>query len=61
MIMMKSSLYIIKHQTVKTYEAMVIQLHTFATSVTDAADCSASHPGCCTPGERVPSSHLIGG
>lgn len=61
MIMAKSLLCIIKHHTVKMYDRMVIQLHTLATSVTDAADWLVSHPGCCTPSESVPGSHLIGG
>jgi len=36
--MAKSLLCTIKHHTVKMYDGMVIQLHTLAPSVTDAAD-----------------------
>jgi hypothetical protein len=45
----------------KTYVGMDVGIHIFLTSAIVGGECSASHPGRFTPGERAPGTHWIGG
>jgi hypothetical protein len=50
-----------KYDSMKTYGGVDVQTHVFFTSTLVGGEWSASHPGRFTPGERAPSTHLIGG
>jgi hypothetical protein len=52
---------LIKHNVTKTHEGVDVQIHVFLDSCLVEGEWSASRPGRCTHGERVPGTHWIGG
>jgi hypothetical protein len=49
-----------KHHATNTYGGAVVKLHAILTLAL-GGECSASRPGCFTPGERAAGTHSIGG
>jgi len=45
----------------KTYVGVEVRLHAFLVSVVGGCEWSVSRPGRFIPGERVPSTHWLGG
>jgi hypothetical protein len=45
----------------KWYRGMDEYTHIFSSLALDGGECSASHPGRFTPGERAPGTQFIGG
>jgi hypothetical protein len=45
----------------KAYGGMDVHIHISLTSALAGGEWSASRPGRCTPGERAPGTHWIGG
>jgi hypothetical protein len=45
----------------KTYGGVDVKIHVFLISALVGYECSASHPGSFSPGERAPITHWIGG
>jgi hypothetical protein len=50
-----------KHYAMKTYGGVDVQIHIFLSSALDGGECSATSPGCFTPGENALCTHWIGG
>jgi hypothetical protein len=48
-----------RHDTIKTYGEVKVQLCAFLTLVTDGGKWSASHPSCFTHREEVPRAQWI--
>jgi hypothetical protein len=57
----KLSVSLTKHSAIRTYGGVEVWLHTFLTSALDGGEWSASRPSCCTPRERAPGIHCVGG
>jgi hypothetical protein len=55
------SLCLTKHEAMKAYEGVEVQLHVFLNSALDGCEWSAARPDSFTPGERTAGAHFLGG
>jgi hypothetical protein len=53
--------YLIKHNAMKKYGGMDVQIQVFLSSALVGSEWLASRPGSLTPGEGAPGAHWIGG